>query len=1426
MNKTLRVLIAEDSERDRDMLERHLSTAGYSLVTDCVFTANTFAAALTSTEWDLIICDYSMHGFNAPRALKLLHASGLDIPFIIISGSIGEETAVEALLSGANDYIPKDNLTRLIPAIERELQEAENRRVRRRAESERKIIGEIIQGIMAAPNLDEFLKLVHSSIGEIISAENCFLMLRDAVGDLCRFEFWVDQRDPHPPPQCADKGFACYVMNSRKPLLLTREIRSEIIAAGDAEQVGSSSASWIGVPLLASDSSIGVLVLQNYDVENAYTRRDLDFLESVGDHIALAIERKRSVKMLIESEERYRELVENAIDIIYTHDMNGNYTSVNGAVELVTGYTRNEVLSMNSRQLIAPEFIEKASQMVSDKLAGKDVTSYDIEIITKDGQRKTIEINTRILFENENAVGVQGIARDISDRKRQELARLAFEQRYQDIFNLAPVGIYQSKIDGTLLTVNKALAEMLGYDSTDELLKINLADVYFTADERGKLVNKYQNIRYVIDLEIQWKKNDGSPIWIQLTCHITSSAEGGEEYFEGFVRDVTESRRAENVLRRQAEIFAQSFDAVIVWEWNGPIIFWTTGAEQLYKINHKDAIGRVSHDLLETANLGGLSSLTESLRKNGHFEAELQHVTGDGKTIIVETRMKLIHDEAGDYVIETNRDITERKQKDEALVASDEKFHQLADNITDAFWIRSSDMSEVLYVSPAFEQIWGRSVSELYSNPGGWIDFLHPDDRKWVGRAFDELKGKKTTLEVEYRILRAEGEIRWIRTRAFPVNDNSGRLIRYAGIVTDITEQKRADEALRESESRLRAIVDTEPECVKLIAADGALLEMNPAGLRMIEADSFDQVKSQNINQLIVKEHRGAFRDLTRRVFQGESGALEFEIDGLLGTRRWMDTHATPLRNASGDITALLGISRDVTERKLADEALRESEEKYRTILESIEDGYFEVDLAGNFTFFNSSLSETIGYDRHELRGMNNRNYTDEAQAKIVFQTFNDVFKTGRTVKGMDWEITRKDGTRRFVETSIARRDDANGKPIGFRGLVRDITERKDLEDRFRQSQKMEAIGVLAGGIAHDFNNLLTAINGYSDLVLKQLRPDDPIKGQITEIKNAGDRAASLTSQLLAFSRKQILKPRVHNLNSVITEIEKMLQRIIRENIELKTKLAPELGNIKADPGQIEQVIMNLAVNARDAMPQGGTLLIETENFYIDKDYVSENLAVRPGNFARIAVTDTGEGMDEDTQRRIFDPFFTTKEVGKGTGLGLSTVYGIVKQSGGDIMVYSEPGQGTTFKIYLPCVDEQIQRPKWAGDSEENLSGSETVLLVEDEDVVRNLVNEILSSSGYKVLPASTGEAAIELAQMYTESIDLLLTDVIMPKISGTELQKTISEIKPDIKVLFMSGYTDDAISQGGLLNAGAAFIEKPFTPEKLTRKIRELLSK
>ncbi len=514
----------------------------------------------------------------------------------------------------------------------------------------------------------------------------------------------------------------------------------------------------------------------------------------------------------------------------------------------------------------------------------------------------------------------------------------------------------------------------------------------------------------------------------------------------------------------------------------------------------------------------------------------------------------------------------------------------------------------------------------------------------------------------------------------------------------------------------------------------------------------------------------------------------------------------------------------------LLERSIRYTVERYKTIdklqefaaiVESSDDAILGKTLDGIITSWNKGAEKIYGYTADEMIGESIYKIVPPDRRDEIAQIL-ERLKEGETVEHLETVRVRKDGTPVDVSVTISPIKDSGGRIIGSSAIARDITERKHLEKQLRQSQKLEAVGQLAGGVAHDFNNLLTVITGYSDLAMKRLKMEDPLRHNVEEIKKAAERATSLTRQLLAFSRKQVLQPKVINLNSIIMDMEKMLCRLIGEHIELRTLPGTDLGQINADPGQIEQVILNLVINARDAMPKGGKISIETANTYLDEEYARRHIAVTPGWYAMLAVSDTGQGMDEETQRHIFEPFFTTKGE-KGTGLGLSTVYGIVKQSGGNIWVYSEVGQGSTFKVYLPLVYEPAVTTE-ARTKVTSLKGTETILLVEDEEMVRDLARESLELEGYTVLEAANGGEALLIAQHYEGPIHLMLTDVVMPRMSGRELAEQLTELKPSMRVLFMSGYTDDAIVHHGRLQEGVPFIEKPFTPDSLARKVREVL--
>ena len=509
-------------------------------------------------------------------------------------------------------------------------------------------------------------------------------------------------------------------------------------------------------------------------------------------------------------------------------------------------------------------------------------------------------------------------------------------------------------------------------------------------------------------------------------------------------------------------------------------------------------------------------------------------------------------------------------------------------------------------------------------------------------------------------------------------------------------------------------------------------------------------------------------------------------------------------------------------ERRNALDALRACEDRYRELVDNANDMIYVHDLDGNFTSMNKAGELIFGYSRQEFMQMNTSQIFSPQQCEHGRKMI-ELKLNGKPETSYEIETTTKDGRKVTLEMST-RLTYQDGKPSGVIGIGRDITLRKQLEEQLRQSQKMEAVGQLAGGVAQDFNNLLTAMTGYSELLLAALKPQDPLRRDVEEIKKAADRASALTRQLLAFSRRQVLAPQVLDLNQIVANMEKMLRRLIGENIKLVTIPSLGLGRVKTDPGQIEQVILNLCINARDAMPQGGTLTLETANVTLDGSYVRSHAMVQPGPYIKLVVSDTGCGMNEEVQAHLFEPFFTTKETGRGTGLGLSTVYGIVHQSGGHIHVYSEPGKGAAFTIYLPKAEEKAELEKTAELLTHSPIGSETILLAEDEEVVRNLVRTVLLRNGYTVLEARNGEDALLVSARNPGVIHLMLTDTVMPGMSGRELADKLAPTRPEMKVLYMSGYTRDSIIQHGVLEPGTAFIQKPFLPDALVRKVREVL--
>ncbi|MFH0781660.1 MAG: response regulator [Pseudomonadota bacterium] len=638
----------------------------------------------------------------------------------------------------------------------------------------------------------------------------------------------------------------------------------------------------------------------------------------------------------------------------------------------------------------------------------------------------------------------------------------------------------------------------------------------------------------------------------------------------------------------------------------------------------------------------------------------------------------------------------------------------------------------------------------------------------------------------------------------------------------EIHERRQVQDALKKSEEKYsKAFLLSPDSCVITRLTDGVILEVNDIFLRIMGCSRDEVVgkTSAELNNWVDPKDRKAFASALKNT--GQAVGMEAAF--------YAKDNQIHFALISGQIIELegelciLSVARDISERKRAEEALNQLKIFLDKIINAIPDPIFVKDRKHNWVVLNDAYCTLMGHDRSELLGKSDYAFFPENEADIFWDKDEEVF-TGGAENINEESFTDANKVVRTIITKKTLYVNEKGENY-IVGIIRDITEQRRLEEQLRQAVKMEAIGTLAGGVAHDFNNLMTVVIGFCDIALQHIGKEDRLLKDIEQIRKAGQRAALLTNQLLAFSRKQVVQPKVLNLNELMTETEKMLKRLIGEDIDLVCVPDAGLAPVMADPGLIGQVIINMAINARDAMPRGGKLTMETANVYLGEEYARQHLEVEPGHHVMLAVSDTGCGMDAATMSRIFEPFFTTKSKGKGTGLGLAVVYGIVKQSGGHIWVYSEPGRGATFKVYLPSV-AQNTRSLFTGARPEHphTGGSETVLLVEDDDGVREAAGTILRSYGYTVLEAHNGHEALKVHREQEDPIHILITDVVMPGMNGRELAREIETLSPLTKVLYISGYTDNAIVHHGVLDAGTAFLQKPFTPEALARKVREVL--
>ncbi|MBZ5528797.1 MAG: PAS domain S-box protein [Acidobacteriia bacterium] len=987
----------------------------------------------------------------------------------------------------------------------------------------------------------------------------------------------------------------------------------------------------------------------------------------------------------------------------------------------------------------------------------------------------------------------------------------ASEKRYRELVERSPTLICTHALDGTLLSVNGAALEALGY-RPEEMVGRNLAQLV-AAPVRGEFADYLKRIgeRGADNGVLRLVTRDGRDRYLLYRNSVLREP-GREPFVLGNAVDITDRLEAKELLKRSEGRYRRVVDHIreglLVDDTEGRVVYANAEFLQLFGLSAEDLSAMTLEDYI-APEWRALLRDRHNRRVRGEKVPDIFEYEGlrkDGTRIWLEVAVTPVVENG--VITGTQsviRDISERKQAHERI----EYQAKMLASVKDAVLAADQDFRITTW-NPGAEAIFGWEAKELLGRTVA--ELLGPDFLDVNRPEILQELAAKGSVQGELTVRRRDGAALIVETSAITVRDEQGDVSGYVSVTRDITERKRAEEEARSSTERLTHILESITDGFFALDEKWRFVYINKQGARLIRR-SKEELLGRNIWEAFPEVSGWKFEKELRRAME-EEAAVHFEgYHPAMG--RWFALHAYP---SPGGLSVFFA---DISEGKRSAEALRESETRYRDMVENATYGIFRATAEGDLLDVNAALGTILGYGFKE--DLLNRNvirdfFLEPAEGAAILET---ALQTGR-LEAREALWRRKDGTAVAVHLAGRMARDAAGQPAVIEAIVENVTERRSLEEQLRQAQKMEAVGQLAGGVAHDFNNLLGVIIGYSEVILDRKRIDDRMRGQLEQVRRAGNSAASLTRQLLAFSRKQALEPRIIDLNILVSDTSRMLQRLIGEHVKLVIVSGAGLGRVKVAPGQMEQVIMNLAVNARDAMPDGGRLTIETSNAILDLNYAQSHVGVVPGPYVLLTVSDSGMGMPPETVSRIFEPFFTTKK--QGTGLGLATVYGIIQQSGGHLWVYSEVGHGTSFKIYLPRIQDEGAVTEEEEAEARPPRGTETVLLVEDAEHLRLVVREFLHRLGYTVVEAEGGEEALKLAHKYKGPIHLLLSDVVMPEMSGRHLWEKMRELRPGSKVLFMSGYTDDAIVHHGILEGGMSLLSKPFTQMALARKIREVL--
>ncbi|MFO0942361.1 MAG: PAS domain S-box protein [Pirellulales bacterium] len=1072
----------------------------------------------------------------------------------------------------------------------------------------------------------------------------------------------------------------------------------------------------------------------------------------------------------------------------------------------------------NAFDFFLPEHRPTLEAAISAAIQDGIAHDLEVQLIDANGEHKWVRTICRPIVDAGRVVRVRGSLQDITDRKRVESELRASEERYRMLFESNPHPMWVFDLDTfNFLEVNEAAVQGYGF-SRQEFLQMTIRDIR-PADDIPKLEMEIAHSGIGFHQSVVWrhKKKNGTIIDVDISSYDLPDIQRKSRLV--LALDITDRIRAEAELKASERRLRLALEAAgasaFVWEIpNDNVIRYYSPGSALPPT--AELLGTLTElrSRIHPADLAKFDArLNECLASGSDYYNEYRVLRPDGSKANLEEYGYLDRGPNGEPLRLTGMsiDVTERVSTTDSLQVSEERLRVALKGAKGGVWDWDLTTS-VAWWSPEMYELMGAPASLVTDEPKS-VELIHPEDRERVRTSVANAILNRTDYHCEFRVQNGK---RWLSSHASVSLDSTGTPNRLVGISWDVTERVLATEALKLSELKYRRLVDLLPTSIFIYAED-KILFANPALLKLIGTSNLEDLMNRSPFDLLNSNSHDLFRQRQDEILRTKEPTLGFEVEGLHGDGRIIPLYAVAAPVESYGANAILVALSDLTERERMLALLR-------SVLNSVEDAIFTVDNTGIITSVNKSAERLFGYAESELLSLEARSIFTELNspqnslpAALRLPELDSRNRDlGREVKGV------RNGGKLFPAELTITEFSRDGQPT-FTWVIHDITIRRQLEEQLRQAQKMEAVGRLAGGVAHDFNNLLTVINGYAEILISELETDHPMLSALNAIRDAGDRAARLTQQLLAFSRKSVVEPKVVDLNSMVAESASLLRRLIGEDIELLVVADSFPVRVIFDPGQLEQVLMNLVVNSRDAMPTGGTLKIETRALQISADSVGEQSNIHPGRYAMLQVTDSGCGISAIVKDKIFEPFFTTKGIGKGTGLGLAVVHGIVEQAGGTIKVDSIEGSGTTFSILLPMAVETSSKPVYP-DSNSSIQGCESIIVVEDEDAVRNLIRLTLEGYGYQVQLASDGLDALEWIRSKRDEVQLLITDMVMPGMSGRDLAAKARQLIPNLRVIYMSGYTDDALSRFGLPGTTDQFVQKPFTPLTLVKKVRNYL--